>query len=123
MKRSEAARLLTFAAAFDNRKIDEEDDAAARAWADVLDGLTFEACFEAIRTHYRTETAFIMPAHIRRLASTRVGPSVADIPVCDRCRAIHDFTEPCEVLTPVPKEFRDAVPAVFRRVEPSEVSS
>jgi hypothetical protein len=123
VKKSEAARLLGIAAAYDARKIDEDGDVAVEAWQWALDGLGFEACRLAIVAYYRAETDPIKPAHIRRLVVTRVGPSAADVPVCDRCGAVHDFSEPCDVLTPVPAEFRTALPAVFQRVDPVEEGS
>ena len=50
MTPTDAARLLTLAAAYDNRKPDADQ---AKAWAMVLDGLRFEDCCEAIVAHYR----------------------------------------------------------------------
>lgn len=61
MKPTEAAALLTIAAAFDNRKPDPD---AAKAWAMALDGLRFEDCREAIVTHYRTSREWMMPADV-----------------------------------------------------------
>jgi hypothetical protein len=62
VSRGDAARLLALAAAFDRRTVGEED---AVAWADVLADLDAEDCAKAIRDHYRDQTAWIMPAHIR----------------------------------------------------------
>lgn len=62
VSRGDAARLLALAAAFDRRTVGEED---AIAWSDVLADLDAEDCAKAIRDHYRDQTAWIMPAHIR----------------------------------------------------------
>jgi len=59
---AEAAALLTVAAAFDNRKPDED---AARAWSMALDGLRFHDCRDAIVAHYRTSSEWLMPQKIR----------------------------------------------------------
>jgi hypothetical protein len=64
VRRSEAAKLLGLAAAFDQRTVGEED---AIAWADVLRGLDPRDCGEAIRRHYTDSTAPIRPAQVRAL--------------------------------------------------------
>ena len=61
MTPTDAARLLTLAAAYDNRKPDADQ---AKAWAMVLDGLRFEDCCEAIVAHYPTSRDWMMPAHV-----------------------------------------------------------
>lgn len=61
MTPAEAAGLLTVAAAIDNRKPDED---AAKAWALVLDGLSYIECRDAIVDHYRKSRDWIMPADI-----------------------------------------------------------
>ena len=58
MKTTEAAALLTIAAAFDNRKPDAD---AAQAWALALDGLRFEDCRTAVVAHYRASADWLMP--------------------------------------------------------------
>lgn len=62
MTPAEAAMLLTVAAAYDNRKPDED---AAKAWALALDGLPYIDCRDAIVAHYRGSTEWIMPAVVR----------------------------------------------------------
>ena len=73
MKATEAAALLTVAAAFDNRKPDAD---AAQAWALALDGLRFEDCRDAIVAHYRASSEWLMPATVRtevkRVRSKRI---------------------------------------------------
>lgn len=63
MNPSDAAELLTLAAAFDRRTIGKAD---AIAWADALTGLDPNDCAEAIRAHFRDSTDYLMPAHVRR---------------------------------------------------------
>lgn len=73
MKAAEAAGLLTVAAAFDNRKPDED---AARAWAAAMGDLPFEDCRDAIVAHYRESHEWLMPGHViarvRRLREKRL---------------------------------------------------
>lgn len=73
MKPTEAAALLTIAAAFDNRKADAD---AAKAWALLLDGLRFEDCRDAVVAHYRTSSEWLMPekviAGVKRIRSQRL---------------------------------------------------
>lgn len=61
MKATEAAALLTVAAAFDNRKPDADQ---AHAWAAALDGLRFEDCREAVIRHYRASREWMMPSDV-----------------------------------------------------------
>lgn len=61
MTPAEAAALLTIAAAYDNRKPDEDQ---ARAWALVLSDLRFEDCRDAIVAHYRHSREWLMPADV-----------------------------------------------------------
>lgn len=73
MKATEAAALLTIAAAYDNRKPDADQ---AKAWAMALDGLRFEDCREVIVQHYRRSREWLMPVDVisgvRRIRSDRV---------------------------------------------------
>lgn len=73
MKPTEAAALLTIAAAFDNRKPDADQ---AKAWAMALDGLRFEDCREVIVAHYRKSRDWLMPVDIvtgvKRLRAQRL---------------------------------------------------
>lgn len=61
MKPTEAAALLTIAAAYDNRKPDADQ---AKAWAMALDGLRFEDCREVIVAHYRKSREWLMPVDV-----------------------------------------------------------
>lgn len=62
MKPTEAAALLTVAAAFDNRKPDADQ---AHAWAAALDDLPFNDCREAVIAHYRNSREWMMPSDVR----------------------------------------------------------
>lgn len=58
-----AARILARAAAYDRRTIGAAD---VRAWHDALADLDEAACHLAVIAHYRDQTDWLMPAHIRR---------------------------------------------------------
>lgn len=60
--RSVAAALLAYAAATDNREVNES---AAAAWADILDEhVTLADGKQAIIAHRRTSTDYLMPIHV-----------------------------------------------------------
>ncbi|NUO92758.1 MAG: hypothetical protein HOQ18_18325 [Dermatophilaceae bacterium] len=61
MKPTEAAALLTIAAAYDNRKPDADQ---AKAWAMALDDLRFEDCRDVVVQHYRTKRDWMMPVDV-----------------------------------------------------------
>lgn len=61
MKPTEAAALLTIAAAYDNRKPDADQ---AKAWSMVLDGVNFQDARDAVVAHYRTSREWLMPVNI-----------------------------------------------------------
>lgn len=73
MKATEAAALLTIAAAYDNRKPDADQ---AKAWAMALDGLRFEDARAAIVAHYRASSDWLMPnmviAGVKRIRAQRL---------------------------------------------------
>ena len=73
MKPTEAAALLTIAAAYDNRKPDADQ---AKAWAMALDGLGFEDCRDVVVEHYRKSREWLMPADVfagvRRIRYERI---------------------------------------------------
>jgi hypothetical protein len=62
----EAKTLLALAAARDNRKPSE---AMASAWSEDLDGVPFNLARQAIGQHFRESTEYLMPVHIRRIAT------------------------------------------------------
>lgn len=73
MKATEAAALLTIAAAYDNRKPDADQ---AKAWAVSLDGYRFEDCRQAIVEHYQGSADWLMPVHViagvKRIRARRI---------------------------------------------------
>jgi len=64
MNLQEVTNALGLAQAFDNRTVGEGN---VRAWHAVLSKLDGADVMEAIRRHYRTESAWIMPAHVVRI--------------------------------------------------------
>lgn len=66
MTRDEVLGLLQVAQSYDSRNI---DGLMAQAWQDAANrcGWTVDAAVEAIRRHYATETARIMPGHVTAL--------------------------------------------------------
>lgn len=84
MNASEAAQLLTVAAAFDQRTISRED---AIAWADVLRSVDLEDAVAAVKQHYTNSTTRVMPADIfrgvRALRGDRVARVVESVPDAD----------------------------------------
>lgn len=61
MDASEAALLLSAAAAYDNRTVTES---ASVAWAEALADLRYEDAKHAVVTHYRGSREWIMPVDI-----------------------------------------------------------
>jgi hypothetical protein len=69
MNPSDAALLLAFCAAFDQRTVGEAD---ARAWSEALGLIKVDDAREAVVGHYRDETRRVMPADvIKRVRSIR----------------------------------------------------
>jgi len=108
MKPTEAAALLTIAAAFDNRKPDADQ---AKAWAMALDGLRFEDCREVVVAHYRTSRDWLMPsdvvAGVKRLRRRRIddyGP----------------FPEPPAICAEDPAEYSRWYSDLVRRIADGE---
>lgn len=64
MNRSEAATLLSLAAARDRRTIGEAD---VLAWTEDLDGIEFFEARAALTRHFRTSHEYLMPVHIIEL--------------------------------------------------------
>jgi hypothetical protein len=81
MTPAEAGALLTVAAAFDNRKPDED---AAKAWSIALDGLRFIDARDAIVAHYKTSSEWLMPskviAEVKRIRAKRIAEHPAPTP-------------------------------------------
>ena len=64
MTPAEAAALLTKIALLDGRTVSE---ATARAWAETLPDVTLPEALDAVPTHRRQSTEWLMPAHILRI--------------------------------------------------------
>jgi hypothetical protein len=64
MTPSEAATVLTFAAAFDRRTVGETD---ARAWSMALPNVALDEAQAAIVEHYRESRDFMMPSDVLRI--------------------------------------------------------
>ena len=81
MTPQQAAALLTVAAAFDNRKPDPD---AAKAWSVALDGIRFEDARDAIVTHYRGSSEWLMPAkviaEVKRIRAKRIADHPQPVP-------------------------------------------
>lgn len=61
MRIEETSALLAKIQAFDNRNVDE---AVLSAWFEVLEPHTLPDCLAAVTDYYRTNTGWIMPAHV-----------------------------------------------------------
>lgn len=61
MNRTEAASLLTLAAAYDQRTIGEAD---ALAWFEILGDLRVQDAQQAIKEHYKREARRVMPVDV-----------------------------------------------------------
>jgi hypothetical protein len=85
MTKAETAALLTLIAAFDRRTIGETD---VEAWHLVLADLNAEDCGEAVRQHFTSSTAWLMPAEVRRLAVTTARRRIGTQKEADRQRQI-----------------------------------
>lgn len=63
MLKSEVAKLLTLAAAYDNRNIGREN---IEAWYLAIGDLEYNACQHAIVAHARESTEYLTTAHIKQ---------------------------------------------------------
>ena len=85
-----AAVALSKAAAFDNRKMNtqQERELTIRAWAEALHpDTTQQDALDAVTEHYRSTTAWIMPAHINKITAgyraARLNLDTVTVPVPD----------------------------------------
>lgn len=79
MNRAECAQLLTVIASYDRRTLGEAD---VISWHGAIGDLSFEECRDAAVKHYATQTDWLMPAHVRRLAvATRQDAAMRELPV------------------------------------------
>lgn len=63
MTRNEVVAVLARCTSFDRRTVGQAD---VTSWLLVLGDLTYPECDAAVVDYYKTETSWIMPAHIRR---------------------------------------------------------
>ncbi len=94
MNATETAALLAVTATYDGRTFSEPE---VTAWHRALADLPFEDCRDAVISHYTRETAWLMPAHVRRLVSAARND-----------RAMRALPEAERGLTPMPSSFRVA---------------
>lgn len=92
MTPTETAALLAIAASYDRRANSEPE---VIVWHQALGDLPFEGCKGAIVAHYRDETTWVMPAHVRK----RVLAVQQD-------NAMRSLTELGPDLIPMPDWFR-----------------
>lgn len=68
MIRSEVAKLLTLVSTFDSRTVGID---TVEAWHSILEPVDYQTAVEAVRKHFATSTAYLMPAHITAIARAR----------------------------------------------------
>jgi hypothetical protein len=66
MTPGDVARLLAKCQAYDRRTVGHADIAA---WHEALEDLELGPALAAVAEHYRDETTWVMPAHVRRIAT------------------------------------------------------
>jgi hypothetical protein len=79
MTEDEVRLVLATAMAYDNRK---PGKAALLAWTEAANraGWTLEEAQDAVKEHYATSTAFLMPGHITLLIDARRNPARPSLP-------------------------------------------
>jgi hypothetical protein len=84
MTLTEAAKILTLAAAYDRRTLGDED---VRAWHAVLEHVAYPDARQAVIEHYRAQTTWLMPADVaagvRRIRSDRLAQLDTLLPNAD----------------------------------------
>ncbi|MFT4288144.1 hypothetical protein [Nocardioides sp.] len=80
MTPAEAAVVLTVAASFDRRTVDES---AAQAWAAALPEVAVEAARDAVVAHYREKRDWVMPADIRYFVRRARAKRLSEMPPVD----------------------------------------
>lgn len=66
MNKTEMAQVLTIASAIDNRKLSPE---AVEAWFMVIGDIDYDVAVEAVKQHFDSSTDYLIPNHIRVLAT------------------------------------------------------
>lgn len=79
MQEQEAFQLLTLASARDGRRVSREQ---AMVWASDLDGMTMQEAVDAMTTHFRASTEWLLPAHLWQIVKRKRGEA-ARIQVAD----------------------------------------
>jgi len=84
MERSEAAKVLTLCAVYDNRTIGE---AEVIEWHKVLNSVRFEDATVAVRQYYAGTRQWVMPsdvlAGVKRLRAERLARITDQVPLSD----------------------------------------
>ena len=84
MNRAEVAKLLTFAAAMDNRKITQD---TVEAWFATIGDLPFDDALEAARIHYRDCDGYLdaraVMVGVKRIRRARLAHWTPPAPQCD----------------------------------------
>lgn len=103
MTHTEVAKVLAFAATFDNRKV---DDFTIESWRLVIGHLRYDDAMQAIALHRRESSAYLEPAHViacaRRVATARHEANI---------RAIREGSEAERQRAPKPANFDSMVKA------------
>jgi hypothetical protein len=61
MTKTELAKLLTYVSTFDSRTVGID---TVEAWHTILEPVDYQAAVEAVRKHFATSDAWLLPAHI-----------------------------------------------------------
>jgi hypothetical protein len=89
MNHAETYDLLTFIAAYDNRRF---DDATVLAWQPIFADMPFADCRMAVTAHFASSEAYLMPVHVaqgareierRRIRAERERLAIEQAPVLD----------------------------------------
>jgi hypothetical protein len=91
VNQAEVVKVVARIQAGDNRTVDE---VTVAHWTEMIGHLRFEDALEAVVTHFRESTAYLMPAHViasaRRIAELKaIGEAT------EYCRAHAWYPVPC----------------------------
>jgi hypothetical protein len=88
----DVAKLLTLASTVDNRTVAPE---TVEAWHRIINGITYAQAEVALWAHFRTSTAYLLPAHIMAgVANARRAVGSTDSDASKLCR-VHWYPTPC----------------------------
>jgi len=105
---AQTAQLLTVIATYDRRQL---GDADVLSWHEAVGDLDYDACREAVARHYKSATDWLMPAHVRRLATAASNDRAS--------RAVIGAVCTPDGCGPKPEWF-DAAAAAFKRGDGAE---